>query len=113
MKEVENKVELSKFFRVTSPLDIDINKEEIFYRDKYNEIINYIKTIITKPKGLEIYNYVKPKGVLLININPGTDIIDFFKVIASNYYLELYEFNKSEIHKSPNSFFKNFNYNSI
>ncbi|TFG23440.1 MAG: hypothetical protein EU529_07435 [Promethearchaeota archaeon] len=79
------------YFKKISPKEININKEDIFYRDKYNEIINYIKVILTDSENLEFTKYLKPKGTLLINIQPGTDIIDFLKLISSNYYLDFIE----------------------
>ncbi len=109
MSEIGLPPEYSKYFTLLSPTEININKEDIFYRDKYNEIINYIKMILTNSLDLEVYKYVDPKGALLINISPGTDIIDYIKLICSNYYLELIELNNSEIMKSSDEFYDNFN----
>ncbi len=100
---------ISRYFRRILPSEINIDKEDIFYRDKYNEIINYIKVLLTDSENLEIINYLKPKGTLLININLGTDIIDYIKLISSNYYLEYFELNNAEIRNSPEEFFNNFN----
>ena len=109
MSPSDNKLEYSKYFSRTSPLEIKIDKDDIFYRDKYNEIINYIKTAITDPlEDLEIFNYLKPNGMLLININSGTDILDFIKLICSNYYITLFELRSQEILNSPENFFNNF-----
>ncbi len=109
MSDLNDNQEYSKYFVSILPPEIDIEKEDIFYRDKYNEIINYIKLILTHPEDLEVYKYVKPKGVLLINVPPGTDIIDYLKLICSNYYLEFVELNNLEIFKAPEDFFTNFN----
>ncbi|MHA2034880.1 MAG: hypothetical protein ACW972_01195 [Promethearchaeota archaeon] len=100
--------EFSKYFRIISPTKIEVKKEEIFYRDKYNEIINYIKAMATYNSDGLLGEYLSPKGAILINANPGTDIMDFIKLIASNYYLELIEFNYNEIRKAPDNFLKNF-----
>jgi hypothetical protein len=109
MSGLDNKLEFFRYFTRTFPLEININKEDIFYRDKYNEIINYIKVSITDQlEDLEIYNYVKPKGMLLININPGTDILDFLKLISNNYYLTLFELRSQEILKNPEEFYNVF-----
>ncbi len=108
MKGLSEIAEFSKYFRVVSPTKIDVKKEEIFYRDKYNDIINYIKTMATFNHDGILREYLTPKGAVLINVNPGTDILDFLKLIASNYYLELIEFNYSEIRKAPESFLKSF-----
>ena len=108
MSNINNVPEFSKYFRVISPSDIKKEKEEIFYRDKYNEIINYIKLVISNSQDLELFNYLEPKGTLLVNLNPGTDIIDFFKLISSNYYLEYFELDYSEVLKTPEEFFNTF-----
>lgn len=91
MSEINENLKFSMFFKKLLPTEITINKEDIFYRDKYNEIINYIKVILTDSENLEFTRYLKPKGALLINIQPGTDIIDFLKLISSNYYLDFLE----------------------
>lgn len=108
MDDLNNVPEFSKYFREISPSEINIDKEEIFYRDKYNDIINYIKVIISNHEDLILKNYVEPKGAILINVNPGTDIIDYIKVISKNYYLNLIELNDQEIVKSPDGFIKSF-----
>ena len=108
MTELENNENFSRFFRRYLPSDINIDKNSIFYRDKYNEIINYIKIVVSNSQDLELYNYLKPKGALLVNLNLGTDIIDFFKLISSNYYLEYFELNYAELLKTPEDFFNNF-----
>ncbi len=109
MSGLDNKLEFFRYFSRTSPLEINIKKEEIFYRDKYNEIINYIKLCITEQlEDQEFYNYLKPKGILLINISPGTDILDFLKLISSNYYLTLFELRSQEILKNPEEFYNIF-----
>ena len=109
MSRLDKKLEFLKYFSRTSPLEIKINREDIFYRDKYNEIINYVKISITEQlEDMELYNYLKPKGTLLININPGTDILDFIKLISSNYYLTVFELNYEEILKTPLEFYNVF-----
>ncbi len=108
MKGLNSVPEFSKYFRVISPSEIDIDKEDIFYRDKYNDIINYIKFILSNHEDLRFKNYIETKGAILINVNPGTDIIDYIKVISKNYYLNLVELNDQEIFKSPDVFLKTF-----
>ncbi|MFX1442840.1 MAG: hypothetical protein ACFFHV_05450 [Promethearchaeota archaeon] len=109
MTELENNKEFLRFFRRFLPSEIHIDKNNIFYRDKYNEIINYIKLVVSNSQDLELFNYLEPKGGLLVNLNPGTDIIDFFKLISSNYYLEYFEIDYTEVLKAPEEFFNNFN----
>ena len=108
MTELESNKEFLRFFRRYLPSEIHIDKNNIFYRDKYNEIINYIKLVISNSQDLELFNYLEPKGTLLVNLNPGTDIIDFFKLISSNYYLEYFELDYSEVLKTPEEFFNTF-----
>ena len=107
MPEINKDLEFSMYFKKISPKEIDINKEDIFYRDKYNEIINYIKVILTDSENLEFTNYLKPKGTLLINTQPGTDIIDFLKQISSNYYLDFIELINTDVITQDDNF-KNF-----
>jgi len=108
MNNINNIPEFSKYFRVILPSAIKKEKEEIFYRDKYNEIINYIKTLLSNHEDLTFKDYIEPKGAILINVNPGTDIIDYIKVISKSYYLNFIELNDYEILKSPEEFFKVF-----
>jgi len=108
MTDSDKRPEFSKYYKTISPTDINIDKEGIFYRDKYNEIINYIKIIITESEDLELYKYFNPKGLLLINTNSGTDILDFLKLISNNYYLNYVEFDFLEISKSPENFIEHF-----
>ena len=100
--------EFSKYFRTITSSEVTIDKENIFYRDKYNDIINYIKVMLTNNDDMVIQEYIEPKGALLINISPGTDIIDFIKLISSNYYLDLIELDYNNIMKSQNKFLTSF-----
>lgn len=108
MNDLKDIPGFAKYFRVVSPSEISINKENIFYRDKYNDIINYIKTMITFHENNSLIEYFRPKGAILININPGTDILDFLKLISSNFHLELIEFDSNEIKIAPEKFIKSF-----
>ena len=109
MKEPETNIRYNKYYRVISPSEIDIKREDLFYRDKYNDIINYIKGMLINNEYSTIQQYVIPKGLLLINIDSGTDILDFLKLISKNYYLDFVELNYLEISKEHEEFFKNFN----
>jgi len=109
MKEPETNLRYNQYYRVISPSEIDIKREDIFYREKYNDIINYIKGMLTNNEYSTIQQYLIPKGLLLINIDSGTDILDFLKLISKNYYLDFVELNYLEISKEPEEFFKNFN----
>jgi hypothetical protein len=108
MKELNEIPEFSKYFRITNPSVININKEDIFYRDKYNDIINFLKVMLTNHQNTILNGYLEPKGAVLINVSPGTDIKDYIKLIAKNYYLDLIEFNDIEIFKTPSKFLKSF-----
>ena len=109
MNGLNNVPEFSKYFRAISPSEININKEDIFYRDKYNDIINYIKLILTKNQDIELREYIEPKDAILINVNPGTDILDFLRLISMNYYIDFIEFNKNDVIKTPDDFLKSLN----
>jgi len=109
MSNLGSDLEYSKYFRVISSSEINIDREDIFYRDKYNDIINYLKVMLTDHGDSIIQKYVQPKGKLIINISPGTDIIDYLKLISKNYYLIFIELNYEEILKSPADFYNNFN----
>jgi len=106
MRDFSEIPEFSKYFRVISPSEINLDKEEIFYREKYNELIIYIKTMAIYSEDSTLKKYTSPKGTVLININPGTDIIDFIKLISMNYSLEFIEIKLNEIRKTPENFLK-------
>ncbi len=108
MKELSDIPEFSKYFQVISPSEINIDKDVIFYRDKYNDVINFLKVMLTNHDDTTLNGYIEPKGAILINVNPGTDILDYLKLITKNYYLDLIEFNDNEIIKAPNKFLKSF-----
>lgn len=108
MKDLKNIPEFLNYFRVVKPPEININKDNIFYRDKYNDLINFLKVMLANHEDTLLKGYLEPKGAILININPGTDIIDYIKLIAKNYYLDVIEFNDTEILKTPNKFLKSF-----
>ena len=106
-----NDLKFSKFYRVIASNEMDIDREEIFYREKYNDIINYLKIILTNDEESVVQRYNKfihPKGAILIKVNPGTDIVDYLKLISKNYYLNFFELNHEEIVKTPNEFITNF-----
>jgi hypothetical protein len=66
-------------------------------------LTNHEETIV------QSYNkFIQPKGAILININIGTDVVDYLKLISKNYYLNFYELNQEEVIKAPNEFFCNF-----
>ena len=109
MNEVNSTPEFFKYLKSTSPSEIDVDKEEIFYREKYGDIINYFKLMLTNSENLEVYNYMSPKGSMIINAKLGSDILEYIKLIASNYYLELLELNNSELYKTPVEFYNNIN----
>ena len=111
MEDIDNDIEFSKYYRVITPNEIEIDREEIFYRDKYNDIINYLKIVLTNDEESVAQSYDKfihPKGAILIKVNPGTDIVDYLKLIAKNYHLNFFELNQEEIVKAPDEFTSNF-----
>ena len=111
MDEKTDDLKFSKFYQLIAPNEIDIDREDIFYRDKYNDIINYLKIMLTNHEEsiVQSYNkFIQPKGAILINIKSGTDIGDYLKLISKNYYLNFYELNQEEIIKAPKEFIHNF-----
>ncbi|MFX0074249.1 MAG: hypothetical protein ACFE96_02310, partial [Candidatus Hermodarchaeota archaeon] len=111
MTNTDNDVEFSKYYRIITPNEIEIDREEIFYRDKYNDIINYLKIMLTNHEESISQSYdkfIQPKGAIIININIGTDIVDYLKLISKNYYLNFYELNQEAILRDPDEFFRNF-----
>ena len=83
MADTDNDIEFSKYYRVITPHEIEIDREEIFYRDKYNDIINYLKIMLTNHEESIAQSYdkfIQPKGAIIININVGTDVIDYLKL---------------------------------
>ena len=111
MERSDNELKFSKYYRLITPNEFDIDRDDIFYRDKYNDVINYLKIMLTNHEDSIVQSYAKfiqPKGTLLININSGTDITDYLKLISNNYYLDFIELNHEEIVKAPEDFFSNF-----
>jgi hypothetical protein len=111
MADMDNGKEFSKYYRLITPDEIDIDREEIFYRDKYNDIINYLKVMLTNHEDKIVQSYdkfIQPNGAILINISIGTDIVDYLQLISKNYFLNLYDLNQEEIIKNPDEFFSNF-----
>lgn len=109
MKNSKNDLNESSYYRVILSSDIKIEKEDVFFRDKYNDIMNYFKTLLTNDDYSEIQPYVEPKGLLLVNISPSTDISDFLRLISKNYYLDFIELDYFKILRSPFEFLKEFN----
>ena len=107
MSKLNENNHLVKYFKIVDPSEIEISEDNIFYRDEYKEIIEYLKLLLTESEDLEIYNFIKPKGALLINIFPGTDLIDYLKLISCNYYINLVQLKESEIRNNPTDFFDN------
>ncbi|MHA1703356.1 MAG: hypothetical protein ACTSWK_13925, partial [Promethearchaeota archaeon] len=73
--------------------------------------INYLKIMLTNHEEsiVQSYNkFIQPKGAILINNKPGTDIDDYLKLISKNYNLNFYELNQKEIIKAPEEFINNF-----
>ncbi|MFX0038919.1 MAG: hypothetical protein ACFFCY_10225 [Promethearchaeota archaeon] len=104
MTDLNDVPEFLNCFQIVKPSEIQINKEDIFYRDKYNDIINYLKVMLTNNDTVFLNGYLASKGAVLINVNPGTDIVDYIKLLTKNYYLDLVELNENEIFNAPKKF---------
>jgi len=109
MNDVNSTPKFLKYIKTSPPSEIKVNKEEIFYREKYSDIVNYFKLMLTNSEDLEVYNYLSPKGSIIINTNLGTDIVDYIKLISNNYYLELIELNNAELYNTPDNFYDSIN----
>ena len=109
MDELKRNLNFSQYISVSSPSEIDISKEQIFFRKKYNEIINYLKIMMTTDDDELVKQYIYPKGALLIKIRAGTDINDLFRFIAKNYNINFIEFDYEIIIKDLNKFYDLFN----
>jgi hypothetical protein len=69
-----------------------------------------LKIVLTNDEESVVQSYDKfihPKGAILIKVNPGTDIVDYLKLISKNYYLNFFELNREEIVKAPDVFISN------
>lgn len=109
MDEYKREINYSQYICVSTPSDIDISQDQIFFREKYQEIINYLKIMMISDDDEIVKQYIYPKGALLINIGYGTDINDYFRLIAKNYNINLIEFDYEIILRDLNEFYENFN----
>ena len=111
MDDLESNLKIEKFYSILRSVDIEIEQEDIFYRSKYNDIINYFKMILTHNENSLLYDYskiVSPHGLILIKINQNSDINDFLKLISKNYFLDVIELNYEEIFFRTTEFFEYF-----
>ena len=111
MDELGSNLNIEKFYSILHSVDIEIEQEDIFYRSKYNDIMNYFKTILTHNENSILYDYskiVSPHGLLLIKINRNSDINDFLKLISKNYFLDVIELKYEEIFFRATDFFEHF-----
>ena len=67
MDELKRELNFSQYISVSPPNEIDISKEQIFFRKKYAEIINYLKVMMTNDDDELVKQYIYPKGALLVN----------------------------------------------
>jgi len=109
MNDAREEMSFSKYYKIISSSEININRDQIYFREKYNEIVNYLRVLLVKDDDELIKQYSHPKGALLLHINKGTDILDFFKFISANYNLNLVQFNIDKLLETPQDFFTNFN----
>jgi hypothetical protein len=109
MDEYKSQLNYSQYICVSDPSDINISQDQIFFREKYQEIINYLKIMMINDDDEIVKQYIYPKGALLINIGYGTDINDFFRLIAKNYNINFVEFNYEIILRDLNKFYDNLN----
>ena len=87
---------------------MQIERKDIFYRESYSEIIDYIKFLLSYEAVSSETKIKKIKGSILINAPYGSDILGYIKLIAKTFTLKFVKLNFPEIRKSPNDFILNF-----
>lgn len=102
---LNNKLE---YLIIKNPLDLQIERKDIFYRESYSEIIDYIKFLLSSEAVSSETKIKKIKGSILINAPYGSDILGYIKLIAKTFTLKFVKLNFPEIRKSPNDFILNF-----
>ncbi len=97
-----------KYLIIKNPLDLQIERKDIFYRESYSEIIDYIKFLLSYEAVSSETKIKKIKGSILIDAPYGSDILGYIKLIAKTFTLKFVKLNFPEIRKSPNDFILNF-----
>ncbi len=97
-----------KYLIIRNPLDLQIERKDIFYRESYSEIIDYIKFLLSSEAVSSETKIKKIKGSILIDAPYGSDILGYIKLIAKTFTLKFVKLNFPEIRKSPNDFILNF-----
>ncbi|TFG02514.1 MAG: hypothetical protein EU542_04770 [Promethearchaeota archaeon] len=100
MDDIKSNLSTDKFYKVLHSVDIEVEQGDIYYRKKYNDIINYFKMILTHNENSLLSEYSKiiiPKGLLLVKISPNSDIHEFLKLVCKNYFLDFFEMNYEKI----------------
>jgi len=97
-----------KYLIIRNPLDLQIERKDIFYRESYSEIIDYIKFLLSYEAVSSETKIKKIKGSILIDASYGSDILGYIKLIAKTFTLKFVKLNFSEIRKTPNDFILNF-----
>ena len=95
------------YVTIKSPLDLKIEREEVFYRESFSDIIDYIKFLLNLETTSLKIEPIKPKGSILIDIPTGTDINDYLKLIAKTFTLKHVELKYSKIFHAPHHFIVN------
>ena len=104
----ENQTDFLKYVHISGPLDLKVKREEVFYRDCFSDIIDYIKFILNPEAFSSKFDFIVIKGSILINSFYGTDVTDYLKLLSKTYTLNHIELNFSEIYKSPDNFITKF-----
>ena len=113
MKSFNEDDEFSTYFSRAIPSEIKAGDDDIFYREKYHDILNYLKIMLTNNEDTILQQFLRPTGALLVKVNSGTDIMDFLRTITKNYDLELFESEieivKESVQKQANEIISNLN----
>jgi hypothetical protein len=111
MDDLKSNLTTDNFYNILHSIDIEVEEDDIFYRRKYNGIMNYFKMILTHNENSLLLDYSKiitPKGLLLVKINQNSDLNDFLKLVSKNYFLDVIELNYEEIFFNYSYFFEQF-----
>ncbi len=103
MDEIKEGAGLHRYFRTIPYSKLVIDKGDVFFRGRYDEIMNYFKLLLTRSEDSGLLSDLKLKGALIVTVPEGTDFVDYIKLIAKNYYLNIIEFDFVQIIKDiPN-----------
>jgi len=93
---------------IKNPIDLQIERKDIFYRVSFSDVIDYVKFLLSPEALSSKIKKFSPKGSILIDAPYGSDIIGYMKLIAKTFTVKFVGLNYIEIMKSPENFILNF-----